>query len=101
MKLFIDDSRKMPDDEKMTKVETFGMAIILMKVQEYEFISIDYDLGKDQPTGLDILKWMHENQKYPEHINIHSDHPTGKPAMLKFIKENFPKEVSVTSNYVK
>ncbi|MBQ4155249.1 MAG: hypothetical protein IJD90_00400 [Clostridia bacterium] len=100
MKLFVDDKREKPDDKMMTKVETFGMATILMSVQKYEFVSLDYDLGANQPTGLDILKWMHENARYPEHINIHSDHPEGKPEMMKFIKENFPGNIIVTTNTI-
>lgn len=91
MKLFVDDKIKKPEDEMMTKVETFGMATILMSVQKYEFVSLDYD-------RLDILMWMHDNEKYPEHINVHSDHETGKPEMLKFIKENFPANIIVTTN---
>lgn len=42
--------------------------------------------------------WMYDNEKYPEHINVHSDHETGKPEMLKFIKENFPANIIVTTN---
>lgn len=100
MKLFVDDKRKKPDDEMMTKVKTFGMATTLMKAMKYEFVSLDYDLGQDQPTGLDILKWMHENERYPEHINIHSDHPTGVNEMMAYIKENFPADIEVTKNKV-
>lgn len=98
MKLVVDDEREKPEDGTMTKVETFGMATTLMKVMKYEFVSLDFDLGVNQRTGLDILVWMHDNEKYPEHINIHSDHPEGKPKMVKYVKENFPNNITVTTN---
>lgn len=98
MKLFIDDLRKNPDKESFNEARTYEEAIFMLKYIKFDFITTDYDLGKNQPTGLEILKWMVENEKYPEHINIHSDHTEGKIKMLNFIKENFPENITITTN---
>lgn len=48
------------------------------------FISFDHDLGDDQPTGMDVTKWLvdydMDNDAIPEDFEfyVHSQNPIGK-----------------------
>ena len=95
MKLFVDDKRT-PPNKGFECAEDYESAVFLLKYIDFDFVTLDYDLG-DGNTGLDILKFMYDNKKYPSHINIHSDHPEGSVLMRKYVEENFPDTV-VTMN---
>ena len=64
----------------------------------FEFNSLDYDLGAEE-DGLDVLKWMKNNNIFVPHINIHSDHSIGKWQMRDFCQENFS-DSTITMNSV-
>ena len=100
MFIFIDDNRPNPHPEKYNSFKSVEEAIELMSLITPSFVSTDYDLGRDKMDGLDLLRWIHNNKKYPKHINIHSDHPTGVNEMMAFIKENFPADIEITKNKV-
>ena len=96
MKLFVDDTRT-PPASGFDCAEDYDGAIFLLKYLDYEFVTLDYSLG-DCPNGLEILKFMHENKKYPRHLNIHSNHIEGRVLMKKYAEENFPSDVLITTN---
>ena len=64
-KLFLDDER---DPARVYPREYVGDWIVCRSVAEAldvfsdlgwpEWISFDHDLGKDQPTGMDLAKWL-------------------------------------------
>ena len=97
MYYFIDDMRPNPKPDKYNKFKTVEEAIKMMSILKPKYVSTDYDLGPDKMDGLDLLKWMFENDIEPESINIHSDHTTGKKEMLKYAKEHF-KNTDITTN---
>lgn len=98
MKLFVDDART-PPEKGFECAEDYDGAVFLLRYMDFDFVTLDYDLG-DGPCGLDILKFMHENKKYPRHLNIHSDHAEGRTLMRDYAKENFPGDVRITMNSV-
>ena len=100
MYYFIDDIRPNPNPDKYNKFKSVEEAIKMMSLLKPIYISTDYDLGNGKMDGLDLLKWIHENNKYPKELNIHSNHPTGVKEMLKYIEENFPEDIIVTRNRI-
>ncbi|MGN1127224.1 MAG: cyclic-phosphate processing receiver domain-containing protein [Ruminococcus sp.] len=88
MKLFVDDKRDAPSNEYQV-VRNFQFATTLLSVMNFEFIDLDYSLEEDK-TGLDILKWMYENNISVPHINIHSSNIEGRKEMLIYAKNHFP-----------
>ena len=71
MKLFLDDIRREPAGYVMVS-------------------SLDYALS-ERFTGLDVLKWMVRNQRFPKNLNIHSTHGWGRAEMASYIRMYFPK----------
>lgn len=95
MKLFVDDKREMP--KGFNCAVDYNGAVSLLRLLDFDFVTLDYNLGEG-PSGLDILKFMHENKKYPKHLNIHSDNSEGQHIMRRYAEENFPDTVSITMN---
>lgn len=89
-RLFVDDTREFPKSgyECCRDADT---AMVLLSIMEFEHISLDYDLGSNCPSGLDILYFIKENNIFVPEINIHSNHIFGKEKMYDFCIENFPR----------
>lgn len=88
MKLFLDDIRSEPRGYEL--VRSFEDCIFELGTKDYETVSLDYALGS-RWTGLDVLKWMVRNNKFPKNLNIHSTHGYGRAEMAAYIRMNFPK----------
>lgn len=87
-KLFLDDSRKFPS-AGYECCRSSKVAILLLSIMDFEFITLDYSLGNGD-TGMNVLLWMKENNVFVPHINIHSNHIFGRRRMQEFCEENFP-----------
>ena len=88
MRLFVDDTREFPNGYQCCR--DANTAILMLSAMKFEHISLDYSLGKDRKTGLDILIWMKENNVFVPEINIHSNNIIGVEKMRKYCDENFP-----------
>ena len=98
MKLFVDDTREFPPGTNA--VRDYQSAVSMLKLNDilkFDFVSLDYSLS-DGYTGLDILKFMHENKIYPPRVNIHSSNIQGRRLMVAYFRENFPNSVILTTN---
>lgn len=91
-RLFLDDSRDYPTIGYECCAEVW-VAQSHMLIMDFEYISLDYSLGRGKETGLDLLIWMKEQGIFVPEINIHSNHSIGREKMYQFCKENFPDSV--------
>ncbi len=89
MKLFVDDTREFPK-WGYECCRDAASAKLFLSIMNFEFISLDYSLGTNCETGLDILIWMKEYNIFIPEINIHSNHIIGMERMREYCKENFP-----------
>lgn len=91
IKIFVDDERQLPKgcENNYNVAKNYDKAIWFLNILKgADTINLDYDLGEAK-TGLDILKYIHENNYTVKTIIIHSTHITGVRKMEKFIEENF------------
>jgi hypothetical protein len=91
MKLWLDDERNAP--EGWVLVKTALDAIVALRRDEYEEISLDHDLGEGG-TGYDVLLYIeaevHRNPNYKcPRIWIHSANPVGRQRMQRAIDSIF------------
>lgn len=98
MKLFLDDARERPQGG-FECARDAATAKFFLRNMKFDFITLDYSLGKGEETGLDVLIWMKENNITVPIINIHSDHSVGREQMRAYCQENFS-ESKVTMNSV-
>lgn len=92
MKIWLDDIREAPEGWRRARtVWEIKFILISNRVEE---ISLDHDLGENQPTGYDLIKWlekkvMTEGYSFPK-IRVHSANPVGRKnieAAIKRIEE--------------
>jgi hypothetical protein len=96
-----DDIRPAPTDGNWAWVRTNEEAIRLLSEKHVDGISLDHDLGlhhyteaeieaneellfgrgQAEETGLDLVRWMIENDKVPAKVAIHSWNPAGARRM--------------------
>lgn len=85
MNVYMDDVRPGPDifDEDWDKwVVVRSVENVKILLNLIDDLSLDHDMGDNHETGYDLVKWMAENQKWPEGITtIHSQHPVGAQQM--------------------
>ncbi len=97
MKLFLDDTRDFPKGYDCC-CRDYESATILLSSMKFDHISLDYSLGADGGgSGLDVLKFMKENNIFVPSVNIHSNHIIGKERMREYCEKNFPDSI-VTMN---
>lgn len=86
-KLYLDDKRSCPKGYEHAL--NFKQAVELYELfGEFDLVDLDYSL-EDGKSGLDFLKWMADNGKSPNRINIHSAHIEGKRLMREYAEDNF------------
>jgi hypothetical protein len=87
MRVYLDDIRKCPEGWVLARNVT--EAKMLLETGDVTHLSLDFDLGYGEPTGLDLCRWMKQTGNWPhDAIEIHSSHPLGRQKMRAFIQEN-------------
>jgi hypothetical protein len=75
MKIYLDDERITPSD--WLRTYTVAETVKLLETRQVTHLSLDNDLGENQPEGYKVLDWLEETIFYdktfpmPE-ISIHS-----------------------------
>ena len=92
MRLFLDDVRNPPSDER-TIVRNVRQAIfVLSTIPNIDTISLDHDLGSNKSTGYDVLLWIErEVVKNPDFmcplILIHTANPVARKKMWAAVEK--------------
>lgn len=93
--LFLDDERFPPNDGKQWLIVRNILEVqeVFLRGDIPDFISFDHDLGENEPTGFDIVKWICE---YDMDHNVlgkdfswytHSQNPIGKKNIDCYISQ--------------
>lgn len=93
MKLWLDDTRPVPDNSwtHVTSVDQATSVIALscnLMDKTFEEASLDHDLGdyaEDGGDGIKLIDWMEETGIWPQTITVHSMNPVGVQNMMRAI----------------
>jgi len=91
MNLFLDDSRPAP--RGFRPVRTVRECIRALNGGNIRVISLDYNLGADQPKGIAVARHMVRKGIFPPVIIIHSNSPLGRMKMYRLLKRHKPARV--------
>jgi len=101
--LWLDDLRPAPDG--FIWVETVSQLIYKLDElkeldQEINIMSLDHDLGENEPTGYDFVKYLvevgnYEPSYYPRQIYLHTANPVGRENMYQLLMRYKPDNVKV------
>lgn len=86
LKIWIDDIRSAPDGYIHLKTQAEFEAFLINNPQHIHVLDLDHDLGEGEPTGYDIIKWLHTNlpDRFPTVVACHSSNPPGKMNILAY-----------------
>jgi hypothetical protein len=83
MRVWLDDKRKEP--EGWIRCFHASEVISLLEAGGVEEMSLDHDLGLNEPSGLTVLDWLEEQVMVhgfvPPLIRVHSANPSTAPVM--------------------
>lgn len=94
--LFIDDERMPPwhaDDSWLIARSFDEVKNLVADLGMPCFVSFDHDLGKNQPTGMDIAKWLVDQDldgiRFPLGFDfyVHSQNPVGKKNIEAYLHQ--------------
>jgi len=86
--VYLDDFRYCP--------EGFVLAInaeeckLLIDHEQIDILSLDYDLGWNEPTGYEVVKHLMKTGKYPRCIYLHTSSMYGKQQMYEALRQQVP-----------
>ncbi|PYI55984.1 cell division protein FtsJ [Paenibacillus flagellatus] len=86
--LFLDDARPCP--KRFTLARDAAECIELLKTCDVRVLSLDYDLGWNEPTGLEVARYIATEGNYPAVIYLHTSSPSGRQQMFQMLYANKP-----------
>lgn len=93
--VYLDDLRPCP--RGFTLARNAEECIALLESCEIHILSLDHDLGYDQPTGYDVTRYMVEHGKFAREIYLHTSSAIGRTNMYQLLYRNRPDGVKVYS----
>ncbi|MEF3301627.1 cyclic-phosphate processing receiver domain-containing protein [Paenibacillus sp. GYB003] len=89
--LYLDDARACPKGFVWAK--NAAECIELLLGCDVRVLSLDYDLGWREPTGMDVVRFMILERKYPAVIYLHTSSSAGRAEMYQALYMNKPPHV--------
>jgi hypothetical protein len=91
--VFLDDVRVCP--EGFVAARNTEECILLLQECEVGLLSLDYDLGWGQPTGLYVASFLVSSRRFPQEIYLHTSSWGGKDAMFQLLYQSKPEGVKL------
>lgn len=83
--VFLDDYRQSPQGFHLAK-NTFE-CIQLLENHNIHHLSLDHDLGPNEPNGMAVVSHLLHNEHFPHEITIHSANAVGGKRMYHTLKQ--------------
>lgn len=92
--VYLDDWRRCPD--RFVLARNMEECLLLLKEERIGILSLDHDLGPDEPTGTDLVLEMVRRGLYPqEEIYLHTSCPEGRQRMYQQLYQHKPDSVKL------
>jgi len=96
--VFMDDLRDCPDGFILVKTVSqliYKLDELKELDQEVNTLSLDHDLGENEPTGYDFVKYLvelgnYDPSVYPKQIFLHTANGVGRDNMFKLLERYKP-----------
>lgn len=86
--VYMDDIRSPLLGPAWVLVRSVGAAKVLLSAGLVNNMSLDHDMGLNEPTGYDLLCWMEWEQVWPEgNVSVHSSNPSAAERMRQLIQQ--------------
>ena len=92
--VYLDDCRRCP--EGFVHAKNAEECILLLAEETVDVLSLDYDLGWGEPTGLEVARFIAESGRYPRRIYLHTSSASGRMHMYALLAERLPEGAALT-----
>ncbi|MDF2723406.1 MAG: hypothetical protein K0Q59_3081 [Paenibacillus sp.] len=94
--LYLDDARPCPKGFALAR--DAAECIEMMSGSEVRVLSLDFDLGWEQPNAMEVVRYMVANGVYAAVIYLHTSSAAGKMQMFHMLYSNKPDHVQIYSH---
>ena len=91
--VYLDDLRPCPKGFILAR--NIRECITLLEEYEIGILSLDHDLGWNEPTGYEVAKYMTDHGKYAREIYLHTSSSIGCTNMFQLLQKHKPEFVKV------
>lgn len=92
--VYLDDLRPCP--QGFTLARNIQECLLLLEECDVDILSLDHDMGwMSKQTGMDVVIWLVQQQKFPKTIYIHTSSPTACTAMYQMLNSAKPEGVRI------
>jgi hypothetical protein len=89
--LYLDDTRHCPKGFVLAR--NAEECMLILQNEQVDILSLDYDLGWNEPTGGEVAKYIAVSGKFPRRIFLHTSSHLGKIKMYEMLSQNKPEDV--------
>lgn len=89
--VFLDDYRTCPAGFALAR--DADECLLLLRECDVDVLSLDYDLGWDQPNGMDVVRAIIASNRYPKRIYLHTSSDSGRQHMYQALYASKPGHV--------
>jgi hypothetical protein len=86
--LFLDDYRACPKGFLLAR--NADECKLMLGELSIGILSLDYDLGYGEPTGLEVVDYMCKEHKWPQEVYLHTSSDYGRMQMYRLLSEHAP-----------
>ncbi|NIK76607.1 hypothetical protein FHS15_001732 [Paenibacillus castaneae] len=67
----------------------------LLDLESIDILSLDYDLGWNEPTGYEVVRHIVDTGRYPKQIYLHTSSIAGRMQMYHLLSTNGPADMKL------
>jgi hypothetical protein len=97
--VYMDDLRPKPAGFVLAR--TGEECLLLLEEYQVDILSLDHDMGWDQPNGFEIVQKMVQKGLYPRQIYLHSSSVIGRMNMFQHLYQCKPEHVKLFQSPIK
>ncbi|QKS45551.1 cell division protein FtsJ [Paenibacillus cellulosilyticus] len=86
--LYLDDYRACPAGFILAR--NAEECKLMLKELTIGILSLDFDLGYGEPTGLDVVEYMVSEQIWPQEVYLHTSSNHGRMQMYRLLSQHAP-----------
>ena len=91
--VYLDDFRRCPKGFVLAK--NSAECELLIDHEQIDILSLDFDLGWNQPTGMDVVQHIIATKKFPRRIYLHTSSLSGMQQMYAALMKSIPQQVEL------
>ncbi len=91
--VYLDDYRPCP--RGFVLAVNVEECVRLLSTEEVDILSLDYDLGWNQPTGIEVAQYIVDSGRYPKQVYFHTSSAAGRMQMVHLLQQHAPPEIQI------